>query len=85
MLIFKLLKPLGTFLIYQYLQLSTTDFKLAKSTFFDVSIPVAFFKSAFVAKLDKSKSTFIFAPKKFGFGKYYLIHTISVFINPAIK
>ena len=40
---------------------STLDFNLAKSTFlanFYVSIPVAFFKSDFVAKLDKSNSTF---------------------------
>ena len=41
------------FLIYQYLRfnISTSDFKLGKSNFlanFDVSTPVAFFKSAFV-------------------------------------
>ena len=47
---------------------------LAKS---DVSGPVAFFKSAFVAWLDKSNSTFTFAPKGFGFWKYSLIDTMS--------
>ena len=48
-LLFKLLKPLGTFL-----NLFKSDFKLAKSTFLaknDVSTPVAFFKSGFVQLL----------------------------------
>ena len=45
-LLFKLLKPLGL-----SFSLSTSNIKLAKSTFsanFDVSTPVAFLKSAFV-------------------------------------
>ena len=58
------------FSVYQYLILSTSDFKLAKSVIFthDVSILVAFLKSVFVPYLDKSNSTFTFAPKEFGFG-----------------
>ena len=46
--------------------LSTLDFKLAKSTFSangDVSAPAAVFKSAFVAELDKSNTTFPLPPK----------------------
>ena len=46
-LLFKLLKPLGTFF-----NLSTSDFKLAESVFLaksSVSTPVTFFKSVFVA------------------------------------
>ena len=52
--------------IIKYLYL--LDFKLGKSTFlanFDVSTPVAIFKSAFVGKLDKSDSTFFLPPKDF--------------------
>ena len=59
------------FSVYQYLILSTSDFKLAKSVIFtqdDVSTLVAFLKSVFVPYLDKSNSTFTFAPKEFGFG-----------------
>ena len=51
-LLFKLLKLVGTFFNLSISDLFTLDFKLAKSTFlgnFDVSTPVAFFKSAFVA------------------------------------
>ena len=44
-----------------------------------------FFKSAFVAELDKSNSTFTFVPKEFGFGKYPLIYTMPFFIYPAIE
>ena len=46
-----MLKLLGTFLNLSISSLPTLDFKLAKSTFlanYDVSTPVAFFKSAFV-------------------------------------
>ena len=53
--------------------LSTSDFKLAESSFLgklDVSISNLFFKSVFVSQLDKSNSTFTFASKEFGFGKY---------------
>ena len=35
-----------------------------------------FFKSVSVAQLDKHNSTFTFAPKEFGFGKYSLIYTM---------
>ena len=68
--------------------LSTSDFKLTKSLLLsksDVSTPVAVFKSAFVAQLHKSNSTFTFAPKDFGFGKHSLIYIMSFFIYPAIK
>ena len=50
--LFKLFKPLGRYFNLSISNLSTLDYKLAKSTFlenFDVSTPVAFFKSAFVA------------------------------------
>ena len=59
--------------------LSTLDFKLAKSTFSangDVSAPAAVFKSAFVAELDKSNTTFPLPPKDFCFGLYSLIYTM---------
>ena len=51
-LFFKLLKLVGIFFSLSISNLSTLDFTLAKSTFlanFDVSTPVALFKSAFVA------------------------------------
>ena len=51
-LFFKLLKLLGTFLNLSISNLSISDFKLTKSVFLaksDVSTPVAFFKSNFVA------------------------------------
>ena len=51
-LLFKLLKLLGTFFNLLISNLSTLDFKLAKPTFlahFDITTPVAFFKSDFVA------------------------------------
>ena len=48
-LLSKLLQPLGPFLIWSISNLSTLDFKVTKSTTsFDISKPVAFFKSAFV-------------------------------------
>ena len=55
--------------------LSTSDFKLAKSVVLaksDVPTPLVFIKCAFVASLDKSTSTFTLPPKNFGFGKYSL-------------
>ena len=51
-LLSKLLKSVGTFFNLSISNLSTLYFRLAKSTFlayFDVSTPVAFFKSAFAA------------------------------------
>ena len=51
-LLFKLLKLVETFSSLSISNLSTSDVKLARSTSvanFDVSAPVAFFKSAFVA------------------------------------
>ena len=56
-LLFKRFKPLGTFLNLSISNLSTLDFKLAKLKFlatFDVSTPVAFFKSALVAQIRKT-------------------------------
>ena len=51
-LLFQLLKVVGPFFNLSISNLSTSDFKLVKSVFlanFDVSTPVALFKSAFVA------------------------------------
>ena len=51
-LLFKFLKLIGTFFSLSISNLPTLDFKLAKSTFLanvDVSTPLAFFKSTFVA------------------------------------
>ena len=51
-LLFKLFKLLSTFFSLSISNLSTSDFKLAKSVFLardDVSTRVALFKSAFVA------------------------------------
>ena len=51
-LLFKLFKLLSTFFNLSISNLSTSDFKLAKSVFLardDVSTRVALFKSAFVA------------------------------------
>ena len=51
-LLFKLLRLLGTFFNLSISYLSTLDFKLAQSAFlvkFNVSTPVAFFKSDFAA------------------------------------
>ena len=63
--------------------LSTSDFKLAKSSFLgklDVSISISFFKSVFVSQLDKSNSTFTFASKEFGFGKYWLSYNMFFYL-----
>ena len=58
--------------------LSTSDFKLGKSVFLGKSdVPVAFFRPAFTACLEKSYSNFKFSPKDFFFGKYSLICTMS--------
>ena len=48
--LFKLFKPVAIFSDLSISNLSISDFKLSKSSFlksFDVSTPVAFFKSAF--------------------------------------
>ena len=53
-LLLKLLKLVGTSFSLSKSNLFTSDFKLTKSVFlenFDVSAPVAFFKSVFVANL----------------------------------
>ena len=63
--------------------LSTSDFKLAKSSFLgklDVSISILFFKSVFVSQLDKSNSTFTFASNEFGFGKYWLSYNMFFYL-----
>ena len=70
--LFKFLKVFSIFLNLSISNLSTSDFKLAKSVFLaksDASAPVSFFKSPFVAWLDKPNSTFTLAPKDFGFEK----------------
>ena len=71
---------LGTLFNLSMSNLSILDFKLAKSDFnffakSDVSTPVVFFKSDFVAKLGKSNLTFTFAPKDFGLGNLENIHS----------
>ena len=86
-LLFKLFNLVDTFPNLSISNLPTSDFKLAKPTFsanFYVSTNAAFFKSVFVAKLDKSNSTFTFLPKDFGFEKYLLIY-IMFFISPVVK
>ena len=68
-----MLKLLGTFFNLSISNLSISVFKLAKSVFLaksDVSTPVAFFRSIVAVEKDKSNSTFTFALKDFGFGKY---------------
>ena len=52
-LLFKVLKPIGIFFNLSISNLSTSDFKLAKSVFLaksDVSTPVALFRSASIAQ-----------------------------------
>ena len=51
----------------------------------DVSTPVAFFEFTFVEWLEKSNLILVFASKYFGIGKYWLIYTMSFFINPTVK
>ena len=68
--------------------LSTSDFKLAKSSFLgklDVSISILFFKSVFVSQLDKSNSTSTFASKEFGFGKYSLSYNMFFLSTHILK
>ena len=70
--LFKLLEPLAASYNLSISILFTSNLKLPKSVLLaksDVSTPVSYYKSAFVASLDKSNSTFAFAPKDFGFGK----------------
>ena len=69
-LLFKSIELVGTFFNLSVSILSTSDFKLAKPVKDDVSLPVEFFESLVVAYLDKCNSSFTFAPKDFGFGKY---------------
>ena len=74
-----MLKLVDIFFNLSKSNLSTSDLNLAKSTFianFDVSTPVTFFKSAFVAYLDKSNSTFTLPLKDFGSGKYSRNYTM---------
>ena len=47
----------------------------------DVPTPVAFFRSAFLAKLDISNSIFTFPPNDLGFGKYSLIYTVELILS----
>ena len=75
-----MLKLVETFFSLSISNLSILDFKLAKSTFLakdDVSIPVSFFKSVFVAYLEEPNSTLTFPFKDLGSGKYSLIYTMS--------
>ena len=69
-----LLKSTGTAFNLSASILSISAFKLVKSYFatdLDVSTYVAFLKSDFVAKLDKSTLTLVFPPKDLcGLGKY---------------
>ena len=48
-------------------------------------MPVAYFKSVFVAQLDKSNSTFTFPPEDFGSEKCLLIYTISFLSIQLLK
>ena len=83
-----MLKVLSTFFNLSISDLSTLDFKLAKSTVLancDVPTPVAFFKSAFVAWLDKSNSTVAFPLKDFGSGNYSFIYIMSFLSIQLLK
>ena len=86
-LLFKLLKLIGTIFNLSISNLSTSDFKSAKSVFLaksDVSTTAAFFKN-FVAYLDKSNSTFTFAPKDLGFRKCSLMYAMSFWSIQLLK
>ena len=66
-------KLVGIFFNLSMSYLPTLYFKLAKSTFLanvDVSTTATFFKSAFIALLDKCNSNFTFFPKDLSSGKY---------------
>ena len=79
-LLLKLVKLVREFFNLSISNLSTLDFKLAKSTYLDnfvVSAPVAFFKSVFVEQLDKFNSTFTLPPADFGSAKCSLIYAMS--------
>ena len=68
-----MLKLFGAIINLSISYLSTSAFKLTKSDFdtnLEVSIPIAFFKTAFSAQLDKSKSTLMSPPNGlYGLGK----------------
>ena len=86
-LLVELLKLFDTFFNLPIYNLSTLDFKSAKSIFLanvNVSTRVAFFKSAFVTKLDKPNSTLTLHPEYFGSEKYSLIDTMSFLSNPIV-
>ena len=81
-------KLLGSFFSLSRSNLPLLDFELSKSTFlasFYKSTPIAFFKYAFVALLDKSNSTFTLYPKHFGCGKYSLIYILSFLSVELLK
>ena len=62
-LLYKLLKAVETFFSLSISNPSTSDFKLAEWIFLakdDALIPAAFFKSVFIAQLDRSNSNFTF-------------------------
>ena len=80
----KLLRLVETFFSLSISNLSTLDFKLAKSIFLAISeilALVSFFKSDFVSYLDKSTSSFSLSSNDYGSAKYSLIYTISFFIT----
>ena len=82
-----MLKLVDTFFNLFISNLPTSGFKLAKSNFlvnFNISTPAAFYKSAFVVKLDKSSSTFARPTEDLGFGNNSFIYTI-FFVYPAIQ
>ena len=77
-----MLKLVGVFWNLSVYKLQTSGFNLVKSTVFanvDVSMPVAFLKSPYVASLNKPNSSFTLPPEDFGSGKYSLIYTMSFF------
>ena len=68
-----LLKPIETVFNFSTSILSISAFKVAKFDFsanLEVSIPVAFFKSASVALLDKSTLTLMSPKGPYRLGKY---------------
>ena len=67
------------FLIYQFLIYVHQILKKLNRYFRKSDVPtlVSFFKSAFVVQLDKSNSTFTFAPEDFGFRKYSFCYKYS--------
>ena len=84
-LLFELLKLFDTFFNLATSNLPTSDFKLTFLANFYVSSPAAFFKSAFVAWLDKSNSTFTLPSEDFGSGKYSIFYIMPFFFYSAIK